>query len=51
MEDWSRGSDLPDGKCDEDTFKRILFAILACELVKYDDGSKPPVHIAETEVS
>ena len=51
MEDWVRGRDLPDGKCNEDTFKRILFAILACELVRYDDGSKPPVHIAETEVS
>ena len=51
MEDWTRGSDLPDGKCTEDTFKRILFAILACELVKYDDVSKPPVNITETEVS
>ena len=51
MEDWTRGSDLPDGKCNEDTFKRILFAILACELVRYDDGSKPPVHVKETKAS
>ena len=51
MEDWTRGSDLPDGKCDEDTFKRILFAILACELVRYDDGSKPPIHVKETKAS
>ena len=51
MEDWTRGSDLPDGKCNEETFKRILFAILACELVRYDDGSKPPVHVSETNVS
>ena len=29
MEDWTRGSDLPDGKCNEDTFKSILFAILS----------------------
>lgn len=50
MEDWTRGNDLPDGKCDEHTFKRILFAILAGELVRYDDGSKHPVSIAETEV-
>ena len=51
MEDWTRGSDLPDGKCNEETFKRILFAILACELVRYDDGSKPPVHDSETKAS
>ena len=51
MEDWTRGRDLPDGKCNEDTFKRILFAILACELVRYDDGSKPPVHDSETKAS
>lgn len=50
MEDWTRGNDLPDGKCDEHTFKRILFAILAGELVRYDDGSEPPVSIPETEV-
>ena len=37
--------------CNEDTFKRILFAILACELVRYDDGSKPPVHVSETKAS
>lgn len=47
MEDWHRGNDMPDGKSDEHTFRRILFAILATELVPYDDGSKPPVHIAE----
>lgn len=51
MEDWSRGCDLLDGKCNEETFKRILFAILACELVSYDDGSKPLVHISETDAS
>ena len=37
MEDWHRGRDLPDGECNEETFKKILFAILACELVRYDD--------------
>ena len=51
MEDWTRGRDLPDGKCNEETFKRILFAILACEFVRYDDGSKPHVHVSETKAS
>lgn len=51
MEDWTRCSDLLYGKCNEETFKRILFAILACELVSYDDGSKPPVHVSETKAS
>ena len=51
MEDWTRGSDLPDGKCTEETFKRILCAILACELVRYDDGSKPHVRVNETRAS
>ena len=43
LEDWTRGRDLPDGPSTEETFKKILFAILACELVSYDDGRKPPM--------
>jgi hypothetical protein len=43
LEDWTRGHDLPDGKCNEETLTKILFAILHDELVPFDDGSKPPV--------
>lgn len=42
LEDWTRGNDFPDGKCDIKTFRRILYAILSYELIPYDDGSKPP---------
>lgn len=41
LEDWTRGSDLPDGKCNDETLKYILLYILSCELLPYDDGSKP----------
>ena len=40
LEDWHRGHDLPDGKCEEETFVSILFAILHDELIPYDDGRK-----------
>ena len=43
MEGWTRGSDFPDGECNEDTFKSILYAILCQELVDYNDGSQPPM--------
>ena len=49
MEGWHRGSDLPDGKCTEETFTSILFAILHNELVPYDDGSKKPEHLCGEE--
>ena len=47
LEDWHRGRDLPDGPCSRDTFKKILYAILACELIPYDDGSRVPQDIPE----
>ena len=47
LEDWNRGNDHPDGKCCEDTFIKILFAILHDELLPYDDGSKKPEPISE----
>lgn len=34
LEDWTRGRDLPDGKCEMRTWNRILHAILASEMVK-----------------
>ena len=49
LEDWHRGSDLPDGKCNEEKFKHILLYILSLELVPYDDGSKKPCNITEDE--
>ena len=33
-EDWTRGSDLPDGSYSEETWRRIINAIIAYELVK-----------------
>lgn len=42
LEDWTRGNDFPDGKCNIETFKRILYAILSYEIIPYDDGSNPP---------
>lgn len=47
LEDWHRGRDLPDGPCSRDTFKKILYAILACELIPYDDGTRVPEDIPE----
>ena len=37
LEDWTRGRDLGDGDCTEDTLNKILFRIIGCELVIYDD--------------
>lgn len=34
LEDWARGRDLPDGKCNIETWNKILFAIIGCELIK-----------------
>lgn len=42
LENWTRGNDLPDGKCNEHTLNFILLAILGTELIKYDDGTKIP---------
>ncbi len=36
FEDWTRGRDLPDGKCNIDTWNRILCAIIGCELIRFD---------------
>lgn len=33
LEDWTRGRDLADGKCNEETFGRILCDIISTELV------------------
>lgn len=35
LEDWTRGRDLPDGKCCEDTLIRIIMAIIGTELISY----------------
>lgn len=48
LEDWHRCSDLPDGDCTEDTFKSILYAILSCELVPFDDGTPAPSSVPES---
>lgn len=34
-EDWQRGNDLPDGKYCEETWLKIMRAVIAYELVKY----------------
>lgn len=47
LEDWTRGQDLPDGEPNEDTLKRILYAILSQELIHFDDGHKPPMKYKE----
>ena len=36
-ETWTRGRDLPDGDCDSSTIKRIVNAILACEILPYEN--------------
>lgn len=40
LEDWTRGRDLPDGKCNLETWNRILWAIIGNELVNYDTSRK-----------
>lgn len=47
LEDWTRGKDLGDGDCTEETLNRILFRIIGCELLEYDDGSKSPGFVPE----
>lgn len=42
LEDWTRGRDLPDGKCTPITMFNIILAILGTELIAYDDGSQVP---------
>lgn len=37
LEDWTRGNDLPDGKCTKETLDRILMAILTNELVSINE--------------
>ena len=38
-ETWTRGSDLPDGKFNQETFDKIIFAVVGYELVEL-----APVH-------
>jgi hypothetical protein len=49
LEDWTRGRDLGDGDCTEKTLNKILFRIIGCELLKYNDGSEAPKKIQEVE--
>lgn len=49
LEDWTRGRDLGDGDCTEETLNKILFRIIGCELLKYDDDSKARGLVYETE--
>ena len=50
LEDWTRGRDLGDGKCTEETLNNILFRIIGCELKVYNDDSKPPKIIEEVSI-
>ena len=50
LENWTRGRDLGDGECTEETLNKILFRIIGSELIKYNDGSEAPKEIKETEV-
>ena len=50
LEDWNRGNDFPDGECNSDTFRRILYAILYNELENINDGSKAPRVITEEDI-
>lgn len=47
LEDWTRGRDLCDGDCTEETLNKILLRIIGTELVRYDDGSEVPKRIEE----
>jgi len=47
LENWTRGRDLGDGKCTEETLNKILFRIIGSELIKYNDGSEAPKEIKE----
>ncbi len=49
LEDWTRGRDLGDGDCTKETLNKILFRIIGCELLKYNDGSEAPKKIQEVE--
>ena len=46
-EDWIRGNDLPDGDFNEDTWNRIMKAIINYELVILSDHTKPIVDTPE----
>lgn len=48
LEDWNRGNDFPDGECNAETFKSILYAILYNELEDIDDGTKAPKPVYES---
>lgn len=48
LENWHRSHDLVDGKATEETFNNIILAILADELIRYDDGST--FHVCAEEV-
>lgn len=43
LEDWTRGHDLPDGEPNENTLKRILYAILSSEIISFDNDLKKPM--------
>lgn len=49
LEDWTRRRDLGYGDCTEETLNKILFRIIGCELLKYNDGSEAPKEIKEEE--
>jgi hypothetical protein len=46
-EDWNRGNDLPDGDFKEETWRRILNAIINYELVILSKFTKPIVDTPE----
>lgn len=50
LEDWTRGGDIPDGECNEETFKSILYHILSLELIDYDDGTSKPYQAEEDDI-
>ena len=49
LEDWTRGRDLGDGECTEETLNSILLRIIGCELIKYNDDSEAPKIIEEED--
>lgn len=49
LENWTRGRDLGDGECTEETLNWILFRIIGSELIKYNDDSNPKPNIVGEE--
>lgn len=50
-EDWNRGNDLPDGPFNEETWRKILNAIINYELVILSKYTKPIVDAPEDIIS